>query len=296
MIGNREIVVALTRQGESGFLKKPDNIGAVGDAPGLHLAANRCVHFGEQIFPALAELFADVDGAPPGWVVGTAQAVFDVGHAFPSVKQIVVAAVVVNGDVLAGVEVGFDGGDVVVRPDGLGRRMNFVGVADGENVQRVLLQPAAQQSQKIVKDGCLGLGGDIYLEAQDDAAILLAELRPVNQSLRDGRVAAQDSRCGISQLVTNGSAFAAEHLDHHNASIAARMAANSTAILTASIRSPVRAARLKPCAIWFRLLPMRASCRVTSRLVSATSLRRGNGWPSASARREVPTARRGNTF
>ena len=31
-------------------------------------------------------------------------------------------------------------------------------------------------------------------------------------------------------------------------------------------------------------------------LLSATSLRRGNGWPSASARNEVPSARRGNTL
>ena len=134
MIGNREIVVALTRQGESGFLKKPDNIGAVGDAPGLHLAANRRVHFGEEILPALAEFFADVDGAPPGRVVGAAQAVFNVDRLFPGIKQIVVAAVVVDGDVLAGVQIGFDGGDVVVRPDGLGRRMNFVGVPDDQHI------------------------------------------------------------------------------------------------------------------------------------------------------------------
>lgn len=130
---------ALTRHGESGLLKKPDNIGAVGDAPGLHLAANRRVHFGEQILPALAEFFADVDGAPPGGVVGTAQAVLNVDLAFPGVKQIVVAAVVVDGDVFAGVQIAFDGGDVVVRPDGLGRRMHFVGVADDQNIQRVLL-------------------------------------------------------------------------------------------------------------------------------------------------------------
>jgi len=143
VIGNREIVVALTRQGESGFLKKPDNIGAVGDAPGFHLAANRRVHGGEQILAGLAEFFADVDRAPPRGVVGTAQAVFDIDHSLPGVKQIVVAAVVVNGDVLAGVQIGFNGGDVVVRPDGLGRRMHFVGVADHQNIQRVLLQPAA---------------------------------------------------------------------------------------------------------------------------------------------------------
>ena len=249
MIGNREIVVALTRQGESGFLKKPDNIGAVGDAPGLHFAANCRVHGGEQILPALAEFLADVDRAPPGGVVGTAQAVFDIDHPLPGVKQIVVAAVVVDGDVFAGVQIDFNGCDVVVRPDGLGRRMHFVGVADDQNIQRILLQPAAQQNQKIVKDGCLGLGWDVLLNAQDDATILLAELRAVNQPLRDGWVAAQNSRGRILQLVTDGSAPAAEHLDHHNASIAARMAANSTAILTASIRSPVRAARLKPCAI-----------------------------------------------
>jgi hypothetical protein len=139
MVGNRDIIVTLTRHGESGLLKKPDNIGAVGDAPGLHLAANRRVHFGEEILPALAEFFADVDGAPPRGVVGAAQAVFDIDHAFPGVKQLVVAVVVVDGDVFAGVQIGFNGGDVVVRPDGLGRRMNLVGVADNQNIQCVLL-------------------------------------------------------------------------------------------------------------------------------------------------------------
>ena len=77
---------ALMRNGKSGLLKKLDNIGAVGDAPGLHLAVNRRVHLREQILPALAEFFADVDRAPPRGVVGTAQAVFDVGHALPCVK------------------------------------------------------------------------------------------------------------------------------------------------------------------------------------------------------------------
>ncbi|MEI7807645.1 MAG: hypothetical protein WCJ07_04065 [Verrucomicrobiota bacterium] len=54
-----------------------------------------------------------------------------------------VAAVVINGDVLAGVKVGFDGGDVVVRPDGLGRRMNLVGVADDQHIQRIFFQSTA---------------------------------------------------------------------------------------------------------------------------------------------------------
>jgi len=139
MVGNRDIIVTLTRHGEPRFLKKPDNIGAVGDASGLHLAAHRRVHGGEQILPALTEFLGDVDRAPPRGVVGTAQAVFDIDHAFPSVKQIVVAAVMVDGDMLAAVKVGFNGGDVVVRPDGLGRRMNFIGVADDQNIQRVLL-------------------------------------------------------------------------------------------------------------------------------------------------------------
>ncbi len=127
--------------------------------------------------------------------------------------------------------------------------MHFVGVADHQHIQRVILQPAAQQLVKVIKDGICRCIRNVFLEAQDNAAILLAKLRPVNQSLRDGRIAAQNARGRIPQLVTDGSALAAEHLDHHNPSIAARMAANSTAILTASIRSPVRAARLKPCAI-----------------------------------------------
>jgi hypothetical protein len=181
---------ALTRHGESGLLKKPDNIGAVGDASGLHLAAHRRVHGGEQILPALAEFFADVDGAPPRGVVGAAQAVFDIDHPLPGVKQIVVAAVVVDGDVFAGVKVGFDGGDVVVRPDGLGRRMNFVGVADHQHVQRIFFQSTAQQVAEVIEDSRCRRIRNVFLAAQDDAAILLAELRAVNQPLRDGRVAA----------------------------------------------------------------------------------------------------------
>ena len=127
--------------------------------------------------------------------------------------------------------------------------MHFVGVADHQHIQRVILQPAAQQLLKVIKDGICRCIRNVFLEAQDNAAVFLGELRPVNQPLRDRRVAAQDAGGLVPQLVTNGSASAAEHLDYHNASIAARMAANSTAILTASIRSPVRAARLKPCAI-----------------------------------------------
>ena len=160
-----------------------------------------------------------------------------------------VAAVVVDGDVLAGVQIGFDGGDVVVRPDGLGRRMNLVGMADDQHIQRIFFKSTAQKIAEVIKDGRCRCIRDVFLEAQDDAAVSLREFRLVNQPLRDSRIAAQDTRGRVLQLVTNGSAFAAEHLDHHNASIAARMAANSTAILTASIRSPVRAARLMPCAI-----------------------------------------------
>ncbi len=233
---------ALTRHGEPRLLKKPDNIGAVGDAPGLHLAAHRRVHGGEQFLPALAESFGDVNCAPPGGVIGTAQAVFDVDRPFPGIEQIVVAAVVVNGDVPAGVQIGFNGGDVKIWPDGLGHRMNFVGVADDQHIQRIFFQSTAQQVAEVIEDGRCRYIRNVFLKTQDDAAVFLGKLRAVNQPLCDRRVAAQDTRGLVPQLVTDGSPSAAEHFNHHNASIAARMAANSTAILTASTFSPVRAA------------------------------------------------------
>jgi len=81
------------------LFKKLDNIGAVGNPFGLHLLANRRIDGGEQIFPALPEFLADVNCSPTGGVIGTAQAEFDVDHPFPSIKEVVVAPVVVIGDV-----------------------------------------------------------------------------------------------------------------------------------------------------------------------------------------------------
>ena len=105
-----------------------------------------------------------------------------------------VAAVVVDGDVLAGVQIGFNGGDVVVRPDGLGRRMNLIGVADDQHIQRIFFKSTAQQIAEVIKDGRCRCIRNVFLEAQDDAAVFLREFRPVNQSLRDGRVAVQNTR------------------------------------------------------------------------------------------------------
>ena len=101
-----------------------------------------------------------------------------------------VAAVVIDGDVLAGVQIGFNGGDVVVRPDGLGRRMNLVGVADDQHIQRIFFKSAAQQIAEVIEDGRCRYIRNVFLEAQDNAAVFLGELRAVNQPLRDRRVAA----------------------------------------------------------------------------------------------------------
>jgi tetratricopeptide (TPR) repeat protein len=96
------------------------------------------------------------------------------------------------------------------------------------------------------EDGRFGFGGDIFLKAQNDAAVFLGKMRGVNQPLCDGWVAMQNPGGGIFQLVADGRLFTAENLDYHNSSIAARIAASSTSTLTASIFSPVRTARLMP--------------------------------------------------
>ena len=246
LVGNREIIFALARHAEPGLLKKTNDIGAVLNPSGFKFTANRRVNGGEQFFPALAKFFGNLNRAPPCGVIGAAQAVFDIDHPLPGVKKIVVAAVVINRDVPAGAEIGFDGGNVVVGAHGLGRGMNFVRMTNRQNIQRVLLQPAAQQMAEVVEDGRFRFGGDIFLKAQNDAAVFLGKMRAVNQPLCDGWVAVQNPRGGIFQLVADGRLFAAKNLDYHNSSIAARIAASSTSTLTASIFSPVRTARLMP--------------------------------------------------
>jgi hypothetical protein len=246
LVGNRKIIFALARHAVPGLLKKTNDIGAVLNPSGFKFAAKRRVKGGEQLFPALAEFSGNLNRALTCGVIGAAQAVFDVDHPLPGVKKIVVAAVVINRDVPAGAEIGFDGGNVVVGAHGLGRGMNLVRMTNRQNIQRVLLQPAAQQMAEVIEDGRFRFGGDIFLKAQDDAAVFLGKMRAVNQPLCDGWVAMQNPRGGIFQLVADGRLFAAKNLDYHNASIAARIAASSTIILTASIFSPVRTARLMP--------------------------------------------------
>ncbi len=246
LVGNRQIIFALARHAETGLLKKTNDIGAVLNPSGFHFTANRRANGGEQFFPALAKFFANLNRAAACGVIGAAQGVFDVDHPFPGVKKIMVAAVVINRDVPTGAEIGFDGGNVVVGAHGLGRGMNFVRMTNRQNIQRVLLQPAAQQMAEVVEDGRFGFSGDIFLKAQNDAAVFLGKVRAVNQPLCDGWVAMQNPRGGIFQLVADGRLFAAKKFNHHSSSIAARIAASSTSTLTASIFSPVRTARLMP--------------------------------------------------
>ncbi len=144
LVGNRKIILALARHGEPGLLKKTNDIGAVLNPSGFKFAANRRVNGGEQLFPALAKFLGNLNRAAPCGVIGAAQAIFDIDHPLPGVEKIVVAAVVINRDVPAGAEIGFDGGNVIVGAHGLGRGMNFVRMTNRQNIQRVLLQPAAQ--------------------------------------------------------------------------------------------------------------------------------------------------------
>ena len=170
-----KIIWPLPFDDEIRLFKKTDDAGAVGDPTGNHFLPHHLIYRGQCFLPVVAKPFGNLHRAPPGGIVGAAEFVPDVHHAFPRIKNVVVFAEVIDGDFLAGAEFGFDDGNMVVGADFPGGRVCFVPVPDDENIQRVRFQPAANDGDKFVQNfGFVG-GRNFLLKAQGHAAIGLGK-------------------------------------------------------------------------------------------------------------------------
>lgn len=139
----------------------------------------------------------------------------DVHHPLPRIKNVVVFDVVVNGDVLAGSQFGFDGGDVVIRADFAGFWVFLIRVLDDENVQSIRFQAAPDQVDELVQNAGFVGGQDFLLKAQGHAAIGLGKLGRLNESAGLAGIAEQDLGGGVPHLIRNRCQPTLERFENH---------------------------------------------------------------------------------
>jgi len=192
-----------------------NHVGAVFDAPGDDFGLHSLVNGGKRDFLVFAKPFGDVNRPSASRVIGAAEMIPDVYHPLPGVKNVVVFYVMVDGNVLAGFQFGFDGGDVVVRANFPGFRMPFVRVPDNQNGQRFVIETAAYQINELDQNLGLNSRRDFLLKAQGHAAIGLGKSGCLNQTLGLPGIAAQDLRGLVSHLVINRGTPALERLENH---------------------------------------------------------------------------------
>ena len=210
-----KIIPPLPFDNEIRLFKKPDDAGAVGDPSGDDFLPHYLVNRSQRFLPVVPQPLGNLHGAPPCGVVGAAEFVPDVHHAFPRIKNIVVFEVVVNGDFLAGAEFGFDGGDMVVGANFAGGRVLFIPVPNDENIEGVGFQPAANDSDKFVQNFSFVGGRNFLLKAQGHAAIGLGKSGLLNQTAGHSGIANQDFGGRVPHLVGHRCPPALERLENH---------------------------------------------------------------------------------
>jgi len=147
---NTKIIFALPVHREFSLFQKLNHVGAVFDTPGDDFGLHSLVNGGKRGFPVFAKPFGNVNRPSARRIIRAAEMIPDVYHPFPGVKNVVVFFVMVDGDVLAGFQFGFDGGDVVIRANFPGFGMPFVRVPDNQNGQRFVIQAAVNQINEFV--------------------------------------------------------------------------------------------------------------------------------------------------